>query len=47
MPYYKIEITTTIKDLADMTDLIQEAYKDMPYQKGMLMMKKTEEEFKQ
>lgn len=44
--YYKIEITTNIKELADMVDLIQERYKNMPYTKGMLMITKNEEEYK-
>ena len=47
MPYYKIEITTDIKELADMVDLISEHHKKMPYTKGVLMITKNEEEFKQ
>ena len=47
MPYYKIEITTDIKELADMVNLISEQHKNMPYTKGMLMIKRTEEDFKQ
>jgi len=46
MPYYKIEITTNIKELADMVDLISERHKQMPYTKGVLMITKNEEEFK-
>ena len=46
MPYYKIEITTDIKELADMVDLISEHHKQMPYTKAVLMITKNEEEFK-
>lgn len=46
MPYYKIEITTDIKELVDMVDLISERHKEMPYTKGMLMITKNKEEFK-